>query len=57
MAKRERETKHDGVGPRRIVICYNRACADYRRERDWPEPCACKKVNVREPLTTYEYEQ
>jgi len=30
----------------RTVTCYNSACPDYRVERDYDVPCACKKPRV-----------
>jgi len=43
--------------PRHISICYNRNCADYRRERPVHEPCACRKTSVREPMLSIDIEQ
>ena len=42
--------------PRRIVVCYNSACPDYRRERPWGEPCACKRKHVREPRHFHDFQ-
>jgi hypothetical protein len=30
----------------RRVVCYNRACADYGRERNYDEACSCKRTSV-----------
>lgn len=30
----------------KTVICYNRACSDYRRERTDGSSCACKRVAI-----------
>lgn len=30
----------------RTVTCYNRACPDYRKERDYDVDCACKRTKV-----------
>lgn len=31
----------------RRAVCYNRACAGYRRERDAAEPCSCRKTSAK----------
>jgi hypothetical protein len=43
--------------PRHVSICYNRNCADYRRERPVHEPCACRKTTVREPMLSIDIAQ
>jgi hypothetical protein len=39
-----------------VVVCYNPACADYRRERADSERCSCAKRSVRETITMRDYE-
>jgi hypothetical protein len=41
------EAKPFSGDPRHVSICFNRNCADYRRERPAKEPCACRTNPVR----------
>jgi hypothetical protein len=58
---KKRADEHESVpfsgDPRNVVICYNRACPDYRRERSRDEPCACRRTSVREPMLSIDIEQ
>jgi hypothetical protein len=54
---RKSQVAAEAPRPRKLVTCYNPACADYRRERPYPEPCACTRRSVREPMLSITPEQ